>query len=225
MDILTADFGELEVRLAAAHPELFNPPDLPYRSVYNQSGQPSAKKLRAVFNEFKEFAKRHNVTILWGNKTPEDDPGAFVIPRNSDLASFTAQPDKEQFRFPRSKKRRIQKKWANNPANWRNKPPVRVFVAKSRLRNAGSPPDAYFLPQYMRRNSGDRGPVVLHRVEVDRTEARMLLSRSAARQVDEIFDHADRDSALDGKGFNIEIRRSDNGEGYESAPVKLDAEK
>jgi hypothetical protein len=35
-------------------------------------------------------------------------------------------------RFPRSKKKRIQKKWRMKSANWRKKPAMTAFVSKAR---------------------------------------------------------------------------------------------
>lgn len=46
---------------------------------------------------------------------------------------------KEQFRFPRSKKVRIRKKWAKNPENWRPLKPKRVthYVRSQVVEGAG----------------------------------------------------------------------------------------
>ena len=35
--------------------------------------------------------------------------------------------DRVQYKFPRSKKKRIRKKWAKNPKNWKNVPKLETY--------------------------------------------------------------------------------------------------
>jgi len=40
---------------------------------------------------------------------------------------------KYQYRFPKSKRRRIRKKWKKNQNNWRTKPDPQVYILNNKL--------------------------------------------------------------------------------------------
>ena len=47
--------------------------------------------------------------------------------------AFVPFMEQEQFRFPRSKKTRIRKKWAKDPRNWRTKHEVKQMVVPQHI--------------------------------------------------------------------------------------------
>ena len=121
---------------------ILNPSDLHYGSVFKRgSGKMDAKKFRDVFRTVTELAQKHKITVLLPNQTAPEDATSFVkgldntivLGRESDRwHKEYFMPNVEQFRFPRSKKKRIQKKWRMNSANWKKKPEMFAFVAKVR---------------------------------------------------------------------------------------------
>lgn len=212
---------------------LFNS-DFHYSSIYKTgSGKPDPKKIREVLRRAQEFARTHKVTILLKNcpgridekVVPEDlAPHRIddtIVLHRDQPTKFTILPNIEQVRFPRSKKKRIRKKWAMNPANWRKKPLMTFHVDKLRekglLAGSHSPecriqplPHPYFTPSFMRRPSGDRGPVYFRAATVEGAPTVFKLPPSLAREVEKLSNHADF-----GESVNIRVTRREDGKGYE----------
>lgn len=96
--------------------------DLHHGRVINSTPAIRSVAVRETLQRMHDLAKMHKVNVILRNQTsPEGDAGTFSLYREDWHKSIGFQSNIEQFRFPRSKKTRIRKKWAMKPVNWRRK--------------------------------------------------------------------------------------------------------
>lgn len=99
----------------------------------------NAEKTYAMFKELTAFAKKADVTVLVGNNYKQGHLPGYdrLVPDKS--CTLRLQPMLEQFRFPRSKKKRIQKKWRSREENFRYPTPRVMVLGPREIKGAPEP--------------------------------------------------------------------------------------
>jgi len=97
----------------------------------------------------KHFESHYIQVIDLADKTPKMLRVSNVLRKTIQKAMEAIAKHKEQFRFPRSKKKRIRKKWASRPENWR---PVQNYDIEILKRGIGLGTNYLVAPLAIHRN-------------------------------------------------------------------------
>lgn len=190
--------------------------DFQWRRPLEPLSKAKAAMMSEVFQQAMELTKKHKVTVLLNNQTtPHGDAGTFALHREDWHRTIRFLPNIEQFRFPRSKKKRIRKKWSLKPANWRKKKRNDVFFV-SKARPFIEPSKRLCFPR-------DTDPMFFPMRDTVTGEGSVLrMSRSMYGTITDAVGQAEEAGKL---GYDITIERREDGKFIAAScgPIKTDA--